>query len=123
MYPVNRDAVIDEYAELLPLVRRAEELRSQIVSWYADAAAEQEYLVDTGQSVLGVSPRKFQRKIADIGKLFRRLKHGVFLDHCSFTLTALDRCLPESEQADFIVSDRTGAREIRCWAKQASRVA
>lgn len=116
-------AVIDEFGELSrkaalfkPTADRLEALKEEIRSWYADQPGDFTTQVSGQLYDVQVGPRRNERKVSNMAKLFRLVGRAAFLARCSFPLKSIDE-LFAGKPTPFLVEDRTGNRDIKAVAR------
>ena len=120
----ERAAVVDEYGRLdreleavKPKIKRMEQLRSQIQSWYDKEDAAAEFRADGSEYTVGVGPRTLERKIISMKELKTRLGLVRFLQFAKFPLSVLDEIIAPADQSTLVSSDRTGSRRLEVIRK------
>jgi hypothetical protein len=119
--PLAQDtAVIDEWlkleAELTPLaqkIRRRDELRTQILTWFPNLAPDKGETVTGTAADIWISECDKQRKITDSGKRSLHKLWGLrlFRSNARFTLSQLPD--PKDAAGLFTVQERTGPRHLK----------
>jgi len=118
--PANRAALIDEAGALdLQLAvfaatgveRRRKQLTEEFGSWYADKAADGEFLERGLAFQLKISPRRNSTSI-NIRGAYKKLGIARFLQAATLTLKALGEFLSEPEIEALSSTARTGARSF-----------
>jgi hypothetical protein len=115
----ERAAIIDEFGRLdaelalmKPKVKRHEELRKQIQSWYENENPTVGFVAKGLQYGVIVGAKARERKIVNMARL-AKLLGARFVDLCTFPLSALD-ANTTAEQRDGIVTEgHTGSRTVR----------
>jgi hypothetical protein len=120
-------AIVDEFGELQrqianwqPKLDRFQELRKIIESWFAADVADESHTWDGKLYRVVVSARAKRRTIVGMGKLFKALGSKLFLEWCSFPLTALDNL--HVDPTGIIVEERSGSRTVKAVLKEAATV-
>lgn len=121
---IERAAIVDEYGELKrqiaeqkPVVDRAKLLENTIQSWFADAPADQTFIVSGARYEAQVGMRSKKRRIFDTLKLFAILGKAKFFEWCTVPLEVIDRIVPEGLHSSFLTEERTGSRSVKPVAK------
>jgi hypothetical protein len=64
-----------------------------------------------------IKPRRMQRKISSMRKLWTVIGRKLFLDNCSFTLEKVEALVPSPQQAGLLVETQTGSRDVETFVK------
>jgi hypothetical protein len=83
-------ALEKELTPLKPKLDRLDSLRRAVRTAFDSEPADQAYVADGKKYSVIVGMRAAQRIIPSILKVYSELKPKKFLEHCSFTLKALD---------------------------------
>ncbi|GAC1699960.1 MAG: hypothetical protein NVS9B4_00430 [Candidatus Acidiferrum sp.] len=124
----TQPALIDEFGELdrqvaafRPTLDRRLALAAEIQNWFVDLGPEEAATLEGRLYTLQVSACAHQRKIVSMKKLFRRIGQSLFLNWCTFPLTAIDRLLTGADTSDLVIEARTGNRTIKAVARAAPK--
>jgi hypothetical protein len=119
-----RPRVVDEFGELSrqiaafkPVIDRHKVLEREIASWYDSDNPAEAYEIEGSVYTAQVSARKRERRIVDMGKLFRHLGKLDFIRWCTFPLSAIDKLIASDLQSEFLTEERTGSRSVKAVAK------
>jgi hypothetical protein len=124
--PLSADQklLVDEYGEcrralasVKPISDRATALASIINGWVADSDADAGYIAGGNRYDIHISPRAKQRRVKDMGRLFRLLGRVKFLTLCKVGVETIERELPLAEHGKVLVQERTGPRRLEPVAK------
>jgi len=118
--PIDRPKLIDEFGQLAQrlaesriLEQRYEQLRKQIVSWYADSNPDEAYSEEGDHYSVVVGPRAAQRAVTDMRALQERIGPERFLAICSVSMEKLDHFLAQADQRGLVSVERIGPRTVK----------
>lgn len=94
-----------------PHAERFAELSIEILARHAKQPPAKRLIAEGEIYILPISPQENRSKLKNLAALFKKLGLRKFLEHCTVKLSAA-RHLPEDERKKFIVTARTGPREI-----------
>ena len=121
-------AIIDEFGELerlvatwKPRIDRHAELRKVIEHWFSADVADESHTLDGRLYRVVASARAKRRTIVSMQKLYKLLGLKIFLEWCTFPLTALDNL--RVDPTGIVVEERTGSRTVHAVLKEAAKVA
>ena len=100
-----------------PISDRATALAGIINSWVADGDADSGYIASGNRYDIHLSPRAKQRRVKDMGRLFRLLGRVKFLTLCKVGVEVIERELPLAEHGKVLVQERTGPRRLEPVAR------
>jgi transcriptional regulator with XRE-family HTH domain len=103
--------------ELRQVQERYDQLRRKVVGWYEHEPAGQSFALEGAHFAAEVSPRAVERRIRSMLALYRALGQRRFLKYCQFPLSALDQVMAPAEQEQYVVSEQTGPRRIKVFAR------
>lgn len=108
------DAKLKEFA---PAIKRHEQLKKEIQSWYDKADAETGHCFEGAEYAIEVGPKANKRTILDMSALSKRLGLKTFLNYCSFSLEKLDGLIVPSQHEGLVSSDFSGSRRVTATKK------
>jgi hypothetical protein len=124
----DQAAAVDEFGELARRVetfenlaafqkyekslKRREELKALIASWYDKEPADKAFVADGKLWSVPVSERAPKREIVDMAALYKELGETKFLLLCGFRLEDADRHVSEQVRQLAIRKDRIGKRTL-----------
>lgn len=107
-------ALEEEIAPIQPKLKRVTLLRKAVAE-AADAVSQpgESRKLDGTKYVALVGPRKSERFIKSIAKVFSIVGKALFLDNCSMTLKKVEELVPDpQQQAQLIGCELTGTRSV-----------
>ena len=122
--PLLDPALVDEYAEVRqrvlawkpnvnPDAKRYAELHEQILAAAAPKPAEEGVVLEGKLWRVPVSPQENESTIKSIPALQKRLGLKWFLENAKITLAAVRKAIPKEKLGLYILTERTGAREVQ----------
>ena len=117
--------IVDEFGELMrqitpwqPRIDRAAELRKIIEGWFANDVADESFTWDGALYTVVLSARAKRRTIVAMAKLYKLLGMKVFLEWCTFPLSAIDGL--HIDVTGIITEERSGNRTVKAVLRQAA---
>jgi len=105
-------------AELKGDIDLEDELTKECRAKFDNAAATLPCYIEGEQFKVIVGPRRNEARIADMGKLLKRLTRAVFFSICKISQDALKKTdLSEDEIKKFLTWEKTGWRPVEVVAK------
>ena len=125
----NRADKIDRFGELArriqefaPILEEHSTLKKEMEDWYAEADNARRFAPEGELYTVQVSARGQERTITDPMKAWAALRKTMSLDAVVALVTiplggAIDKFIPESKHAMFLVKEQTGPRKFVAVAK------
>jgi hypothetical protein len=108
-----------QLAILKPKMKRFDELRKMVASWYDEEAPEADFQASGDKFTAVIEARGWERRITDMRKLAKILTHALFFEHCSFALGKFDKLVDVEKHKDLVVKEQTGTRTVTVIRKAA----
>ncbi len=122
------EALVDELGqldqEIAPLEdkkKKAEALRAKLRDLYATKPAADGFAAEGHKFLATIGVMGNERSIDSMVDVCTKVGSKAFLDNCSFTLKKLEDLLKPSDVALLVSTSRTGAREVKTFARSAPK--
>lgn len=116
-------AAVDEFGDLAELIRkfkptldRHEQLRKEMLGWYADLPADKSFAVPGARYVVTIGEKADERRILNPKALLKRLGAAIFWKAVRIPLAEVDRHIAEVDRGEFVEKTQTGPRKVSAAA-------
>lgn len=127
----RRSSLIDEFGDLdqdlspfAKKLRRRDDLRKQIQSWYAEEGGNQTFIAAGDRWGVSIGEKAHKREFKP--GCMRRLATflgALFFKVCRVNLEDFDAHVPIGERARFVVESQSGYRKIEAFPKSQAKAA